>query len=290
MTRLSTPSTSNMKMRRVSSIERRKAVLSLLLGLIAAAPAMAAVERDMVTLSVVAVNPSEKDTKVTNVRIELPAEVTPKDVVETGELELEYDDDKKTYFLHKEAVALAPKETRVYEVKVRDLWFVEESQLTTLKDYTKLLLSKLEKSDYFKTAKPMAESIYQRLDDIHNVQNDESLSRKSRIGAYRYHIQTLAQIKDDLARMEKLLSFTGGVPVPEMMQESALKSDAPSTTTTWMVIFLILVFVGMLAGLFFFTWHRKGQVTQDLATIRKAAFSTESTVAPGKETNGSSAR
>jgi len=253
--------------------------------------AIAAPERDPVTLSVVAINPSEKETKVTNVRIELPVEITPKDVLETGELELEYDDDKKTYFVHKEAVALAPKETRVYEVKVRDLWFVEEPQLTSLRDYTKLLLSKLEKSDYFKTAKPMADSIYQRLDDIHSVQNDESLSRKSRIGAYRYHVQTLAQIKDDLARMEKLLSFTGGVPVPEMMQESALKSDAPSTTTTWMVIFLILVFVGMLAGLFFFTWHRKGQVTQDLAMIRKTAFSApESTVLPGKETNGSSTR
>ncbi len=279
MTRSSTRYTSNMK-------KCRTAISALFLSLIAASPAISAVERDPVIMSVVAINPSEKDTKVTNVRIELPAEITPKDVLETGELELEYDDDKKTYFVHKEAVALGPKETRVYEVKVRDLWFVEEPQLTSLRDYTKLLLTKLEKSDYFKTAKPMAESIYQRLDDIHNVQNDESLSRKSRIGAYRYHVQTLAQVKDDLARMEKLLSFTGGVPVPEMMQESALKSDAPSTTTTWMVIFLILIFVGMLAGLFFFTWHRKGQVTQDLAMVRKAAFAGPESTPVGSTPDG----
>ncbi len=253
-------------------INKMRWFVGALLLLMSSVRVFAAVEREAVILSVVAINPSEKDTKVTNVRIDLPAEITPKDVMETGELQLEYDDDKKTYYVHKEAVALAPKETRVYEVRVRDLWFVDESQLDSLKNYTKLLLGRLEKSDYYKTAKPMAESIYQRIDDIKSVQNNESLSRKSRIGAYRFHLQTIAQIKEDLNRMEKLMSFTGGVPVPEMMKESALKADAPSTTTTWMVIFLILMFVGMLAGLFFFTWHRRSQVTQDLAMVRKAAF------------------
>ena len=216
-------------------INRVRWFISVLLLLTSPVRVFAAVEGDPVTLSIVAINPSEKDTKVTQVRIDLPTEITPKDVIETGELELEYDEDKKTYYVHKQDVALAPKETRVYEVRVRDLWFVDEAQLDSLKSYTKLLLGRLEKSDYYKTAKPMAESIYQRIDDIKSVQNNESLSRKSRIGAYRFHLQTVAQIKEDLNRMEKLMSFTGGVPVPEMMNESALKSDAPSTTTTWMV-------------------------------------------------------
>ena len=57
--------------------------------------------------------------------------------------------------------------------------------------------------------------------------------------------------------MEKLLSFTGGPPVPEMMEHSPLKSDAPSTKTTWLVIFLIMIFMGLLAGQFFFTWQRR---------------------------------
>ncbi|MBI4340960.1 MAG: hypothetical protein HY598_01615, partial [Candidatus Omnitrophica bacterium] len=263
----------------------------LVLGLVALTmwvcpAARAAIEREPVTMSVVAINPSEKETKVTNVRIELPKEVTPKDVLELGELELEYNEDRATYFVQKEAIALAPKETRVFEVQVRDLWFVDPAQLDSLKDYTKLLLGKLEKSDYYKTAKPMAESILQRLEEIASVQDDESLSRKSRIGAFRHHEGMIAEIKQDLVRMEKLLSFTGGVPVPEMMQESALKSDAPSTTTTWMVIFLILIFVGMLAGLFFFTWHRRAQVAQDLAVVRKAAFPGSESAGVGSPTEG----
>ena len=42
-----------------------------------------------------------------------------------------------------------------------------------------------------------------------------------------------------------------------MLKESPLKSDAPSTTTTWLVIFLIMIFMGLLAGQFFFTWQRR---------------------------------
>jgi hypothetical protein len=253
---------------------RALAGLALSAGL-TAAPAWAAPDlpdREPVTLSVVAVNPSADQTKVVPVKIDLPQEVTPKDILETGELELEFDEARGAYYVFKDAVALGPKETRVFEVTVRDVWVVPQRELDSLKDYTGLLLSRLEKSDYYQTAKPLAENIVSRIDGITATQNDETLSRKSRIGAYRHHVQMVATIKEDLARMEKLLTFTGGPPVPEMLEESPLKSDAPSTTTTWLVIFLILIFVGLLAALFFFTWNRRMQVTEDLNVVRQAAF------------------
>jgi hypothetical protein len=82
----------------------------------------------------------------------------------------------------------------------------------------------------------------------------------------------LQEIKDDLARMEKLLTFAGGVPVPELLEESAVKSDAPSTTTTWLVIFLIVIFMGLLAGQFFFTWQRRVKTAMDFTEEQQAAF------------------
>ena len=229
-------------------------------------------DREPITMSVVAVNPSAEKTQVVPVKIELPQEVAPNDILETGELKLEYSEDRKAYYVYKEAVALAPKETRVFQVVVRDIWFIPQGELDSLRGYTLLLLGRLEKSEYFATAKELAATIIKRLDGIQTTQNDESLSRKSRIGAYRYHLQTLAEIKEDLARMEKLLAFIGGPPVPDILTESALKSDAPSQTTTWLVIFLIIIFVGLLGGQFFMTWHRRAQTTQDLALVRQVAF------------------
>ncbi len=237
-------------------------------------------EREPITMKVVAVNPSSEKVQTVPVKIELPQEVTPKDVLEKGELDLEFDEERSIYYVHKEAVQLQPKETRVFEVKVRDVWFVPEPELTSLKDYTNLLLGRLEKSDYAATAKQISSSILDRLQSIHTTQNDETLGRKTRIGAYRYHLQTIEQIKEDLARMEKLLTFVGGPPVPEMLEESPLKSDAPSRTTTWLVIFLIVIFLGLLGGQFFFTWHSKTQGAHDLSIVRQTAFGHASPVAP----------
>lgn len=267
--------------------------LLLLFGLVVSgswsaegALAAKAPEREPITLSVVAVNPSAEKTQVIPVRIELPQEVTPKDILETGELQLEYNEERQAYYVYKDAVALAPKETRVFEVSVRDVWYIPQTELNSLRDYTSLVLERLQKTEYAATAKALADSILKRLNGIDATQNDDSLSRKSRIGAYRYHLQTVEAIKEDLARMEKLLTFVGGPPVPEMFEESPLKSDAPSQTTTWLVIFLIIIFVGLLGGQFFLTWHRRAQVTQDLAVVRQVAFPATSRISPGEKSPG----
>lgn len=233
---------------------------------------LGAVERDPVTISVVAVNPSENKTQVVPVRIDLPQEVTIGDVLQKGELQVEYDDDRSLYYVYLDSVELAPKESRVFEVTVRDLWFVPGEQLGHLKQYTGILLEKLKDTEYADSARQLGATVTRRLDEIVAMQNDETLGRKAQIGAYRNNLLTIAKIKEDLASLEKLISFTGGPPVPEMLEESPLKSDAPSTTTTWLVIFLIVIFVGLLGGQFFFTWQRRTQVTQELAVVRQAAF------------------
>ncbi|HEX9780025.1 MAG TPA: hypothetical protein VGB20_02290 [bacterium] len=244
----------------------------VLLGGGAGPAAVWAAEREPVTLSVVAVNPSADESQIIPVKIDLPKEVTPRDILATGELKLEYDDARGAYYVFKDAVALGPKETRVFQVSLRDVWFIGQADIDSLRSYTGLLLSRLEDTEYYPTAKQLGESVYGRLDDIVAIQSDETLSRKGRIGAYRHHVQILEEIKEDLARMEKLLTFVGGPPVPEMLEESPLKSDAPSTTTTWLVIFLILIFVGLLGGQFFLTWNRRSAGSRDLAALRHSAY------------------
>ncbi len=241
-------------------------------GVVALPQALAAPEREPVTLSVVTVNPSTDKTHTVPVRIDLPVEITPGDVLDTGALKLEFDDARSIYYVYQEKVELTPKETKVFEVMIRDVWFVLEDQLGSLRNYTQMVLGRLEGTEYYEPGQQLGQSILRRLEQIAAVQDDETLSRKSRIGAYRIHLRMIDEIKEDLARMEKLLTFTGGPPVPEMLEESPLKSDAPSTTTTWLVIFLVVIFVGLLGAQFFFTWHRRTQVTQELDVVRRQAF------------------
>lgn len=239
------------------------------------APAAArAAEREPVTMRVVAVNPSIEKTRSVPVRIDLPQEVRPSDILDKGEMDVEYDTERSLYYVHKDDVQLAPKQTKVFEVIVRDVWMIPDDELDGLKSHTQLLLQRLENSEYYPFAKQLGGSIVGRLDAIRQMQSDESIGRKQRIGGFRTNQQTLAVVKEDLARMEKLLSFTGGPPVPEMMEESALKSDAPSTTTTWLVIFLVIIFMGLLAGQFFFTWQRRVRMMPEFGTSASPSSST----------------
>ena len=234
----------------------------ILLGLmvLAALPRHAqAVEaqREPVTMKVVAVNPSADKTKAVPVRIDLPAEIKPADILDHGELEVDFDTERSLWYVHKDDVQLTPKQTKVFEIVVKDVWFIPDAELDGLKGHTKLLLSRLENSEYYPFAQQLGGSIIERLEGIQTMQGDEAIGRKQRIGAYRTNTEALKVVKEDLTRMEKLLSFTGGPPIPEMMEESPLKSDSPSTTTTWLVIFLVVLFMGLLAGQFFFTWQRR---------------------------------
>lgn len=231
--------------------------LAAVTGLAWALPPAEAATREPVTMKVVAVNPSAEKSRTLPVRIDLPQEITPADILDRGEMEVEFDTERSTYYVQKAEVQLAPKQTRVFEVVVRDVWFIPDEELDGLKGHTNLMLGRLENSEYYPFAQQLSGSVLERLDAIQQMQNDETIGRKARIGMYRTNTQTLKVVKEDLARMEKLLSFTGGPPVPEMMEESPLKSDAPSTTTTWLVIFLVITFMGLLAGQFFFTWQRR---------------------------------
>jgi len=223
-------------------------------------------------MSVVVVNPSALK-KVIPVRIDLPREVTPKDVLDTGGLALEYDDSRANYYVYKENVELAPKKTRVFEVVLRDVWFIPQEQLDSLKDYTRLVIDKLKDTDYYKTSKPLADSIVTRLDEVAAMQNDDSLSRKSYIGAYRLNLQAVGKIKEQLDRLEKILATAGGPLAPGMLAKTKIKSEEPSKTMTWILIFAIIIFVGFLAAAFFFTWHGQTRLAkEDLLSAKRAAF------------------
>ncbi len=231
-----------------------------------------AVERDPVTISVVVVNPSDEKPQKFPVKIDLPQEVKPDGVIQQDGLTLEYDDQRSSYYLYNREVELEPKETRVFKVIVEDVWFVPEKEVKTLKKHTDRILNKLKNSEYFASAKKLGDSIYSRLTKIETEQADESIGQKRRIGNFRYHTEMIKKIRADIEEMEKLLQFAGGVPVPEMLEASKLKSDAPSTKTTWLIIFIILAFIGFVAVQFFFTWNSRAKAEKEFDEKRRQSL------------------
>jgi hypothetical protein len=204
-------------------------------------------------------------------------EVTPGSIVNTAGLAVEYDTETSTYYLYKEGLELAPKETRTFEVEVQDVWVVSQDRIDALRTQASFVIENLKGTEYYESAQKLGESIDKALDTIMRTQNDDTVSNRSHIGVYRNNLKIVDQIKDDIENLEKQMPQRGAPPVPEVLENSQVKANSPTKTTTWMIILIIMVFVGISAGVFFFTWQTQAHFTKDsLSEARKASF-------PGKD-------
>ncbi|MFH1459976.1 MAG: hypothetical protein ABIG64_06340, partial [Candidatus Omnitrophota bacterium] len=222
-------------------------------------------------VNVIAANPSEVKPQTTQVKVYLPQEVTPKDVMDLGGLELEFDADKSIYYVYKQNIDLAPKEIRVFKVEIEDIWSIPQTALDVMKKRATKLVSIMEGTEQEKVATILAEKVYLTVDNILKNQNDISLSRAQHIGAYRVNIKTVESLKTELTDMEKLI-----IEKPDEI-------GALTRAMTWKIILTIILFIGLLAGVFFFTWHRKAKLGYDIAKAKQFSFPEEEQVKIKKE-------
>ncbi|MGE5197131.1 MAG: hypothetical protein ACM3IL_01335 [Deltaproteobacteria bacterium] len=226
-----------------------------------------------VRFRIVAINPSKTRSQKIQVKNYLPEEVTPKDIADLGGLELEYDSAKSIYYVYKTDLELAPGEMRVFEVEVEDIWNIPKEKIDELKERTDIILGKVKNTEYYEKAKEVADTIYPRLSEIAASQADEAISREQHIGVYRQNTLTIDRIKEDLAKLEKMLATAGGPLAPEMLAKTKIKAESPTKTMTWVVIFILIIFVALLAAVLFFSWHRQARITrEELLSAKKSAF------------------
>jgi len=230
-------------------------------------------DAENVIFKYVAVNPSSSKTQSINIQKYLPVEVTPDDIVDSAGLEVEYDTAKSLYYVYKQGVELNPKEIRTFEVEVSDIWLIPDYELAELANRTDGVLAHLEGTGFYTKAKGIADTIYPRLEEIRTSQLDDTVSRQTHIGLYRENLLIIEDIKEDIAALEKILVTAGGPPAPEMLADTKITAEAPTKTMTWIVIFVIIIFLGLLGGVMFFTWHHQARITKEnLEESRKAAF------------------
>jgi hypothetical protein len=224
-------------------------------------------------MSVVVVNPSKTKSQSVPIKMYLPKEVTPDAIVNLDGLDVEFDSDMSMYYVYKDEVLLKPAETKVFDVEIKDVWLIPQERLDAMADQTRSLVERLNGSDFYEPAKLLEEAIIKSLDTVAVTQNDEAVSRRSHIGIFRSNVQIVGQVKEDIDRLEKQLEIVIASPKPEILERSQLKTDSPTKNTSWMIIFIIMLFIGMLGGVFFFTWQTQAHATKNLISeAREAAF------------------
>ena len=214
-----------------------------------------------VVLNVVAANPSGVKPQKTKVRVYLPQEATPNDIMDAGGLNVEFDAAKSMYYVYKNDIMLAPKEVKVFKVEIEDIWFVPQSTLDILELRSEKIREAFVKTEHEEKVTVLVDSIAGRLDVIAQTQDDLNVSRERHIGIYRTNIAEVEKIKEELLDMEKLV-----VRKPE--DEGAL-----TRAMTVKIILTMIVFIALLAGVFFFTWHRQAGLTKgNIDNAKQFAF------------------
>lgn len=250
----------------------------------AAGKGLPADEIKAITLKILVKNPSDTEKALLPVSYYLPREVKQKDVIDSEDLEIRSDPDRGTLYLHKDAVALAPGETKIYKIVLRDLWRIEPEKIQELEIKAAGLAQGLEGTQFEKSAAQLQERIDELANQIaEGAAKIEGQPIESKLEAYIENLSLLSQMKEQvtsLARMnvvntvapettseslgmesqsekkenqEKVTEKSSKTGLKNIT-ESWFKSDAPDKTMVWRLIFLIIGFLGFISFLFYIIW------------------------------------
>ena len=217
-----------------------------------------------VRMRIVIVNPSATKTQTKSVKNYLPREITQKDILETDGLEIDYDDAQAMFYVYKNEISLTPSETKSFEIVLNDVWTLPEKSLGDYGRRTEAALGKLKGSPYFSQAQEISNSVRVRIDEILKTQNDSAVTKQQHIAYYRGNLQVLEAVKADIEKLEKIIFAVGGPPNLELIEESDISLKSPSSKTTWIIIFIILIFVAILSATFYFTWMHQAKLTDNI--------------------------
>jgi hypothetical protein len=240
-------------------------------------------ELGSIKLRIAISNPSGEE-RIMPLEYFLPKEVTPQFIVDKGGLEVGFNYSKGLHYVYKqEGIKLGARETKEFTVEIKDIWFIPESQIETLRSHTERLTSLLAQTDFKEQANFLGEDILKLLNEITETQGKKDVAAERHIGDYRRNITKLDEARKSLAKLERLVIQTGGSPGLtligkgiggkkgegvgksageavrggqglELLGKSIFRGKAPDITTTWKIIWLIVGFLAIVSFLFFILW------------------------------------
>jgi len=199
-----------------------------------------------ITLRLMAVNPADNEQTVP-IKVYLPLEVKPEDIIYKGDLEVAYDTQQGSYYVFGE-YQLKPRETLEKEIEIKDVWLIDQSQIAIIRQEAKEVLSAFEKTKYLDRATLLYNGIDKKLKEVEQMQDLSAASPGYKISNYRNSVSLLNSAKADLLAEKTLLS------------EVAPKGLA---RFTWKIFLFIIIFLGVLGLGFFIIWQRQTKLEEE---------------------------
>jgi len=149
-----------------------------------------------VVIKFIAMNPSDQTTEKMPIRYDLPKGCKGEDVLDAGGFSLRYDIENDRYFIEGD-ISLAPKESKVFQIVVKDIWKVPDAKLDLLRDHIQDKMVELESLGMGDKSQLIGKSMLQRIEDIKTDQS-EAKPIEERIKAYGANVKKLDTIESDM--------------------------------------------------------------------------------------------
>ena len=146
-----------------------------------------------VYINVLAVNGTER-AKDSFVKYNLPGDLTSQDIIDTNGLDLDYNVNDSNYYVHG-TVALQPKESKTFRIRVRDVWKLSPAQLDQIKNKIEEGYEQIGKLKDPQQGELLKEKLIQRLDFLQEKSSKAETVEK-RIDAFRIYSKELQRIEN----------------------------------------------------------------------------------------------
>ena len=197
-------------------------------------------------------NSSPNEVRTVDIKRDLPKEILSDDVLDAGDLEVGRDTKRNITYVFKKNVKLAPNQTIKYDVKIRDKWNINEPRIKDLRSRINDVIGQIGEKDQYKSVDDDLKRLLNEVNKIKNQQGPDELNSEY-VAFYREQSRQLDNIEKEIYRLEAALR-----PV-EKKAKRGFKVQPPSLKTTWLIIYIILGFLGVISLLFFLRWMTKSK-------------------------------
>jgi hypothetical protein len=154
-----------------------------------------------------------------DIRADLPARITPADIIDLAGLNLNYDVKSDIYYVE-DSVELAAKEIKPFNIVMQDIWQVDLDELARYRQRANALASMLSGSKVAAEVNREVEAMQAQLSEISKRQNTKKITSVppiEHIQAYELNVKALQDVKNSIGRMENLAMSVGVNPGQELI-------------------------------------------------------------------------
>ena len=233
---------------------------------------------ESVIFKILAVNPSDTETKQVTIRGVLPPEVKAESVLDPDGLEVEYDSQAGAYVVTG-TVSLEPKRSVIKNILIADVWVVPEESFARLEDEVGEIMKKLAGTSFAERGQLMANAITRRLTELRAHQQLPFLNPEQHISRYREDLTALQMVESELVSLRQLMVMAALEPATQAVLPgggteassagAGQERGSLSILTTWRLIFIILALLGLVSLSFFLVWQRQLKLQLAKQTARE---------------------